>query len=505
MFEEPVRFFIDVVQQRSARCSISSTATHVRQPGAGQALRHAGADGGRTSGCASTTRRQYGRGGLLPMAVFLTKNAPGLRTSPVKRGYWVVRRLLGETHPAAAAERARAAQRRGEARRPDAARDAGPAPRRHEPAPAATSGSIRSAWSSRATARSARARDEGPRRPAGRHAGDVPRRQRGDRPRRACGATSASSRQDDFVDNLCRKLLAYALGRSLLPVGRAARRRDAARSWRPTATASAAWSRAIVTSPQFLNKRSRGDRRSERDDRSDARSRRASPAAISPAHVPPRRRRDDGAAVAGVDPGLGRDRRGRDGRGRSRSGSPRCSWATASTPTTGGPRAPAPTMELGKSLEPLAPLQDEAQRHQRPVQQARHRRRHPPGQTGNILSGAPLQKGAELQRRHQHGPGARQPHRPGRRVQPSLVLAASSRSPATTRRTSRWPTARTSPGRTPTSPVPMEVYPSLAFDSLFDNRGSQRNQSILDRVQEQAAGLQPAGQRRPTRRSSTST
>ena len=33
------------------------------------------------------------------------------------------------------------------------------------------------------------------------------------------------------------------------------------------------------------------------------------------------------------------------------------------------------------------------------------------------------------------------------------------------------------------SPVPMEVYPSLAFDSLFDNRGSRRNQSILDRVQ----------------------
>ena len=43
--------------------------------------------------------RRYGRGGLLPMAVFLTKNAPGLRTSPVKRGYWVVRRLLGEQIP----------------------------------------------------------------------------------------------------------------------------------------------------------------------------------------------------------------------------------------------------------------------------------------------------------------------------------------------------------------------------------------------------------------------
>ena len=33
------------------------------------------------------------------MAAFLTQNAPGLRTSPVKRGYWVARRVLGEVIP----------------------------------------------------------------------------------------------------------------------------------------------------------------------------------------------------------------------------------------------------------------------------------------------------------------------------------------------------------------------------------------------------------------------
>jgi mono/diheme cytochrome c family protein len=43
--------------------------------------------------------REYGRGSLFTMAVFLTQNAPGLRTSPVKRGYWVARRVLGETIP----------------------------------------------------------------------------------------------------------------------------------------------------------------------------------------------------------------------------------------------------------------------------------------------------------------------------------------------------------------------------------------------------------------------
>ena len=34
------------------------------------------------------------------MAVFLTRQAPGLRTSPVKRGYWVIRQVLGEKIPA---------------------------------------------------------------------------------------------------------------------------------------------------------------------------------------------------------------------------------------------------------------------------------------------------------------------------------------------------------------------------------------------------------------------
>jgi hypothetical protein len=38
---------------------------------------------------------KYGRGGILPMAVFMTQNSPGLRTSPVKRGNWVVQKVLG--------------------------------------------------------------------------------------------------------------------------------------------------------------------------------------------------------------------------------------------------------------------------------------------------------------------------------------------------------------------------------------------------------------------------
>ena len=56
-----------------------------------------------------------------------------------------------------------------------------------------------------------------------------------------------------------------------------------------------------------------------------------------------------------------------------------------------------------------------------------------------------------------------------------------------------------------TSPVPMEVYPSLAFDSLFDNQ-RQPAEPEHPRPRPRAGRRpEPAGQRAPTGRSSTST
>jgi Protein of unknown function (DUF1592)/Protein of unknown function (DUF1588)/Protein of unknown function (DUF1585) len=99
MFQEPVRFIEDVIRQdRSVLDLLYADRTfvnpilarHYGMPDvAGDAERWVQVD----------DARLYGRGGLLPMAVFLTQNAPGLRTSPVKRGYWVVRRVLGEAIP----------------------------------------------------------------------------------------------------------------------------------------------------------------------------------------------------------------------------------------------------------------------------------------------------------------------------------------------------------------------------------------------------------------------
>jgi hypothetical protein len=67
-------------------------------------------------------------------------------------------------------------------------------------------------------------------------------------------------RQEEFVDNLCRKLLAYALGRSLALSDRTTlekmRVQLAADGYRFDSLME-----TIVTSPQFLNKRGRNDPR----------------------------------------------------------------------------------------------------------------------------------------------------------------------------------------------------------------------------------------------------
>ena len=99
MFQEPIRFFLDVMRNdRSVLDFVYGKYTFVNAVLA----KHYGM----TDVHPAPNRwvrvddaRPYGRGGLLPMAVFLTKNAPGLRTSPVKRGYWLVKRVLGEEIP----------------------------------------------------------------------------------------------------------------------------------------------------------------------------------------------------------------------------------------------------------------------------------------------------------------------------------------------------------------------------------------------------------------------
>lgn len=145
-------------------------------------------------------------------------------------------------------------------------------------------------------------------------------------------------------------------------------------------------------------------------------------------------------------------------------------------------------MELSKSLKPLAPLKTKLNvitglfnKHATGV--GIH-----PGQTGNILSGAALQKGAVLK----GGISMDQVlanHFAEETPVPSLVLGCEQ--PITGYHETNFSMAYSShiSWQDANSPVPMEVYPSLAFDSLFENQGSQRTKSILDRVAEHATHL----------------
>ena len=99
MFEEPVRFVEDVIRNnRSVLDLLYGNYTFVN-PVLANHYGIPGVTGKKDDWVRVDDAGRYERGGLLPMAVFLTQSSPGLRTSPVKRGYWVVRRLLGEVIP----------------------------------------------------------------------------------------------------------------------------------------------------------------------------------------------------------------------------------------------------------------------------------------------------------------------------------------------------------------------------------------------------------------------
>ena len=151
-------------------------------------------------------------------------------------------------------------------------------------------------------------------------------------------------------------------------------------------------------------------------------------------------------------------------------------------------RGSGPDMELGRSLEPLRALRSKINVVDGLFNKQANGVGIHPGQTGNILSGAALQKGAELK----GGISVDQllaRHLGEATPQPSLVLGCEQ--PITGYHETNFSMAYSShiSWSSATSPVPMEVYPSLAFDSLFDNKGTRRNKSILDRVRDEAEGL----------------
>jgi hypothetical protein len=100
MFEEPTRFATALIQHdRPVLELLHSDVTYVNKRLASHyGLPFHGAVASDWEQATGLLRQ--GRGGFPGMAVFLTRNSQPARTSPVKRGFWVVHELLGEHIPA---------------------------------------------------------------------------------------------------------------------------------------------------------------------------------------------------------------------------------------------------------------------------------------------------------------------------------------------------------------------------------------------------------------------
>jgi hypothetical protein len=161
---------------------------------------------------------------------------------------------------------------------------------------------------------------------------------------------------------------------------------------------------------------------------------------------------------------------------------------TGISPNNWSAKGDGDAMELSKSLQPLEPFKKQLNVINGLFNKPSTGVGIHPGMTGNILSGMPLTKGAVL-----HGGVSVDQVLAAKigqdTVQPSLVLACEQ--PLTGYHETNFSMAYSShiSWQTPDSPVDVEVYPSLAFDSLFENSGSRRLESILDRVSGEAAGL----------------
>jgi len=252
MFEEPIRFLGDVIRNDRPLLDLLYGSDTFVNP---ILARHYGMPamaGGSDHLVRVENARDYQRGGLLPMAVFLTQNAPGLRTSPVKRGYWVARRVLGEVIPPPPAVVPELPT--DEAKLDAPLRDK-LAQHRSNPACAACH--------ARFDAFGLTMENFGP-------VGEVRTRDLAGRPVETQATFPGGSdgtgvsglqayiranREKDFLDNIARKLLVYALGRSLIlsdePLIQRMNTRLTASGYHMSALVE-----GIATSPQFLNRSS---------------------------------------------------------------------------------------------------------------------------------------------------------------------------------------------------------------------------------------------------------
>lgn len=251
MFQEPIRFIADMIaNDRPVLDLVYGKYTFVNPVLA----KHYGmppVSGGNDHWVHVDDADRYGRGGILPMAVFLTMNAPGLRTSPVKRGKWVVQSVMGIPIPAPPPNVPQLPD--------DEAKSDMPVRQmleKHRSVPFCAScharfDSFGLAFEGYGPVGDVRQADL-----AGRPVDTAVDFPGGDHGVGLDGIRKfiREHRENDVIDNLSRKLLAFALGRSLMlsdePLVEDMHARLQANGYRFSALVE-----AIAASPQFLNQR----------------------------------------------------------------------------------------------------------------------------------------------------------------------------------------------------------------------------------------------------------
>lgn len=137
-------------------------------------------------------------------------------------------------------------------------------------------------------------------------------------------------------------------------------------------------------------------------------------------------------------------------------------------------------MELGKVLAPLTDFREKMLFIGGLYNEEALKGNIHSSQTGNLLSGAPLAAGGEIRSGTSFDQIIAQRHGRDTKV-PSLVLGCEKANPSVHKNYSMLYSSHVS-WSSPTTPTPLEVYPALAFDTLFKDEVKRGDQSILDAI-----------------------
>lgn len=144
-------------------------------------------------------------------------------------------------------------------------------------------------------------------------------------------------------------------------------------------------------------------------------------------------------------------------------------------------------MELGRVLEPLTPYREKMLFIRGLYNEEALKGNIHSSQTGNLLSGAPLEAGGGIRSGTSIDQMLAQQYGQTTKV-PSLVLGCEKANPSVHKNYSMLYSSHIS-WSSPTTPTPLEVFPSLAFDRLFRDEATKADKSVLDAVLEDANDL----------------